>query len=121
MTRDVGFKVEKLAENYLIDQGLKTISKNFNCRLGEIDLIMQENACLVFVEVRYRKSLNYGHALETIDRNKQKKLTRAANYFLQSNACWQNKESRFDVVTLMATEHKFDWVKNAFEVENFLS
>ena len=50
-----GQAAEDLACNYLCGQGLQLLERNYRCKSGEIDLIMQDRACLVFVEVRYRQ------------------------------------------------------------------
>ena len=62
--RDRGFAVEAYVANYLEQQGLELVSQNFNCKLGEIDLILKEQKTLVFTEVRYRKNSKFGgHAV----------------------------------------------------------
>ena len=49
---NAGLLAENLAASYLIEQGLKLLVKNYHCRFGEIDLIMQDKNTLVFIEVR---------------------------------------------------------------------
>ncbi|MGB2102435.1 MAG: YraN family protein [Porticoccaceae bacterium] len=51
----LGIWAENLACEWLSDRGLVLLQRNFRCRYGEIDLIMQDGDCLVFIEVRYRK------------------------------------------------------------------
>ena len=106
--------------NYLKSFGLKLVEKNFNCRLGEIDIIMTDKNILVFVEVRFRKNNNFGGGLESITMTKQKKLRKTAELYLQQNN--QYKNARFDVVSMSTKtqtsnnkqEYTFDWIKNAF-------
>ena len=57
-----GDLAEYEAKNYLISQGLLLLEKNYACKLGEIDLIMEDKGCIVFVEVRFRKSNAFGGA-----------------------------------------------------------
>ena len=64
-----GTIAENKARQYLEKHGLKFVEKNYRCRNGEIDLVMQDKNELVFVEVRYRKNDSYGSALDTIDKN----------------------------------------------------
>ena len=64
--RDVGQQYERKAFDYLITKGLKPVTQNFNCKTGEIDLIMLDAKMIVFVEVRYRKSSKFMSAAETI-------------------------------------------------------
>ena len=120
-TREQGQYTESLACEYLEAKGLKLIEKNYNCRLGEIDLIMQDNDSLVFVEVRYRRSNNFGSGAESITNRKQSKLIKTASLYLQQNAKLNKYPARFDVVSISGfIETKninnidFNWIKNAF-------
>lgn len=65
--------------------------------MGEIDLIMKDNDTLVFIEVRFRKNCHYGSPLESITRSKQKKIIRAAKFFL-SKFKGHDLSCRFDAV-----------------------
>ena len=116
--RKLGGFQEQRALRYLGGRGLSLVQSNFNCRLGEIDLIMRDRrGYVVFVEVRYRKSDRYGGALATVGPAKQRKLRLAAAWFLQSRN-WQHKFCRFDVVAITgggpAGEDRFEWVRDAF-------
>ncbi len=120
-TREQGEYTENLARQFLEQKGFKLIEKNFNCRLGEIDLIMQDNDSLVFVEVRYRRSTNFGSGAESITATKQAKLIKAASVFLQRNAKLNQYPARFDVVSITGfietndiSKINFDWIRNAF-------
>lgn len=118
--RDVGQKFEQMALNYLNQKGLKPITQNFNCKTGEIDLIMLDNQAIVFVEVRYRKNTKFMSAADTITYVKQKKLIRTAEFFLAYHIkrfrLDNFRDTRFDVVTIEGTlpELKISWLKNAF-------
>ena len=61
-----GAQAEELACQWLVEQGLVLQDRNFRTRHGEIDLIMQSGDCLIFVEVRYRKTIKFGSAEEGI-------------------------------------------------------
>ena len=117
-TRTIGQETETQACQYLQKQGLKLIERNFHGPNGELDLIMSDKASLVFVEVRYRKSNNYGTAAETINKAKQKKLHLTALYYLQTKSGYIDKPSRFDVISISGgnTEQNINWIKNAFQV-----
>ena len=81
----LGQQAELWACQYLEQQGLALITKNYHCRRGEIDLIMRDEKALVFIEVRYRKSARFGSALESVNYKKQQKLIiTAEHYILQS-------------------------------------
>ena len=116
-TRTVGFDAEQLARQYLHRQGLTQVSQNFQSRLGEIDLIMQDKDCLIFVEVRYRASNRFSRASLTVDIHKQRKLIRTAALFLAKQSQYANSVCRFDVVAIDADdqgEKTIEWIKDAF-------
>lgn len=110
-----GDLAEDLALNYLEHRKLILEQRNFNCRYGEIDLVMWHQDYLVFVEVRYRASKNYGGALESIDHFKQAKLRRAAEFYLvrtKRNDC----ACRFDILCVNGNLNNpdYEWISNAF-------
>ena len=113
-----GQQIENLAANYLKDQGLTLIANNYRCRQGEIDLIMQEQDTLVFVEVRYRKQSHYGSAAESVTYSKQQKLLYTANHFLMAKPQFSQRSARFDVVAVQpatgSDKLHIDWLQNAF-------
>ena len=109
--RLTGKKAEDVACSFLQKQGLILIERNYQCRFGEIDLIMEDNETTVFVEVRYRKSTKFGSAVDTVDKNKQRKLVFTANHFLQKHPI--TTASRFDVVAL-SPDTTPEWICNAF-------
>ncbi len=116
-TRDIGKLAENLAANYLIKQGLVELTRNFTCRVGEIDLIMQEQQTLVFVEVKYRKSTNFGGAISAISVSKQTKLQKTATLYLQKHQLnAYNTPCRFDVIALEGnlSQPSIRWIQNAF-------
>lgn len=112
-----GSKWERLAESFLCKKGLKTLVRNFNCRVGEIDLIMQDEQTLVFTEVRYRASHAYGSGAESVSYTKQRRLIRAAQKFLQINTPHPDQPCRFDVVSISDRSGRpsIDWIRNAFD------
>ena len=113
-----GKAAENIACSYLKQNGLKLIDKNFYSRYGEVDLIMQDQDTLVFIEVRYRKNLDYGGALESVTPAKQKKIQTTALYYMQKKGSEYN--SRFDVVALTGNDINnqnklsIEWIQNAF-------
>lgn len=110
-----GSTAEEAARRHLEQQGLKLIERNYVCRVGELDLIMQDGVYLVFVEVRSRQDSRYGTPAETVTRAKQKRLVRAAAYYLQRRRI--NPPCRFDVIAISQTGDSLDlqWIKDAFQ------
>jgi putative endonuclease len=110
-----GQHYENQALHFLQAQGLTLITQNFRCRSGEIDLIMRDAHCLVFIEVRYRASLSHGGAAASVTREKQRKLLQTARYFLQQQG-WNetNEACRFDVMAFDGSE-ECQWYQNAIQ------
>ncbi len=115
-----GQRGEADAERWLKRHGLETVERNYRCRAGEIDLVMvhrdtADGDVLVFVEVRLRAPGALVDAVETVDRNKQQRLARAARHFLMSFPAWEAHACRFDVVAINDPDEKPNWIANAFE------
>ena len=116
-TRAVGADAENIAYRYLKRQGLIPVRRNFQCRLGELDLIMQDERCLVIVEVRFRGSNSFVAAGLTVDSRKQKKIVRTTAMFLAWNERFANCPVRFDVLGINADAHgdtTIEWIRDAF-------
>jgi putative endonuclease len=108
-----GACAEQLAAHFLQQQGLKLLQQNYRCRLGEIDLILQDGDTLVFTEVRLRSRSDFGGAAASIDARKQAKLVRAAQHYLATLA--HVPPCRFDAVLLDTLDYKrMEWVRDAF-------
>ena len=126
---DRGRHAEQAAEAYLNKKGLHCIERNYRCRFGEIDLIMQgrqgqTHQCdtLIFVEVRFRKHSEWGDGANSVDFRKQRKLIRTAEHFLQHHSLLQSLPCRFDVVSIGygssdKFNYQFDWIQNAFSAD----
>jgi|WetSurMetagenome_2_1015567.scaffolds.fasta_scaffold149748_2 putative endonuclease len=81
-SRITGSMGEKLALRYLEGKGYDLIVQNYFIRGGEIDLIMQKNGILIFVEVKTRRNQNFGRAAEALTSAKKRKMLRAINNYL---------------------------------------
>jgi putative endonuclease len=105
-----GDAAEDRALAYLLRQGLQLRTRNFRCKGGEIDLIMNERETLVFIEVRKRSSMRYGGAAASVTPVKQARLIRAANLYLAQYSA--PPPCRFDVIAF--EQERMSWLKNAF-------
>jgi putative endonuclease len=121
-TSAVGALWETIALQHLQRAGLVLVMRNFCCRHGELDLVMQHDATLVFVEVRYRRGVSSAHAgfgdgIDSISAAKRAKLVRAASAFLSMHPHLAHRTCRFDVVALAGDPSAplLDWRQNAFE------
>ncbi len=95
----IGEKGEATAKEFLIGKGYVWIESNFRTRGGEIDLIMQDGRTLVFIEVKRRRSDEFGLPEEAITRSKIAHMTKTALLYLKAKGI-QDKMVRFDVVTI---------------------
>ncbi len=115
-----GIEGEDLAVSALEKSRYKIVERNYRTRAGEIDIVAREGECLVFVEVRTRASIEYGWPQETVIARKQKKLCRAARWYLQKNRI-EDVPCRFDVVAIVMNEAldepQVEVIKNAFRPE----
>ncbi len=108
-----GAQAEQLAAKFLQAQGLKLVQQNYSCKHGEIDLIMQDAATLVFVEVRLRGGNHFGGAAASITATKQGRLMRTAQHYLA--ALKHIPACRFDAVLYEGLDGmQPQWIKNAF-------
>jgi putative endonuclease len=116
-SRAVGQQAELEAEAFLIERGLATVTRNFSCRLGEIDLVMRDGGCLVFTEVRFRAGRRLAAASLSVDRRKQAKLVRTAALFLGRHQRLATLPTRFDVVAIDVDDRgrrSLEWIRDAF-------
>jgi putative endonuclease len=106
-----GMRAEDLCAELLRSYGLRVIERNWRCRHGEIDLIAEEGATLVFAEVRMRSGTGFGGAAESVTGAKRSRLVAAARLYLMrrpESAC------RFDVLLVDGQPSRVEWIRNAF-------
>jgi putative endonuclease len=109
----LGQQYEQLALEYLQQQGLQPIQQNFQCKAGEIDLVMRDGDSIVFIEVKYRASSAFGGAAAAVTASKQQKLLRASRWYLQQYRL-TNQPCRLDVVAIEGQPpYQLQWIKNA--------
>ena len=108
-----GDNAEQQALSFLQEKGLKLVCSNFRCKTGELDLVMKDGAVLVIVEVRFRKSEQFGGALASITRQKQTRIVATTQHYVIINKL-SNCAISFDVVAISG-DNRLDWIKNAFQ------
>jgi putative endonuclease len=111
-----GQLAESMAQKVLLKNGLRLITQNYRCKIGEIDLIFWDGEEIVFVEVRARANSDFAFPTETIDYFKQLKIIRTAEFFLLRHAQWAKNPCRFDVVgvNFSTSPPNIEWIKDAF-------
>lgn len=108
--RTVGTFYEEAACEFLKQQGLRIVCRNFRCKAGELDIIAEEGDMTVIVEVKYRSSDDFGGALQAVDFRKQKRICKCASIYRMLHR--EVTGIRYDVIGI--TKTRIRWVKNAF-------
>ena len=125
---NLGQWAEQQALTLLQAQGFTLIIANYHCRYGEIDLIVQKDQELIFVEVKARSVTQYAQSCETISPSKQKKIMKSALCFLNALPQFQEFYCRFDVICFDFSQqfakkiqqdfskcpYDQQWIENAF-------
>jgi len=114
-----GKEGEKIAVDFLKNNGYRITEVNYRCPIGEIDIVARDKIDLVFVEVKARKSSALGYPEQAVGVKKQKKMSQLALWYLQEKKI-NNVNSRFDVVAILMlpTGNEIRLIRNAF---NFIS
>lgn len=103
-TKDIGRKGEKIALDHLLCKGYEFLEQNYHFKKAEIDLIFQKDKLLIFVEVKFRSSDQFGYPEEMVSQRQQELILEAAeNYIVENN--WQN-DIRFDIISILAIGKK---------------
>lgn len=97
--QSIGRRGERLAERYLQQRGYRTLARNWRWPKGEIDLVVEKDGELVFVEVKTRRSHRFGTPQEAVTRRKQRKLIQTALAYLNSVGR-EHAQWRIDVVAI---------------------
>lgn len=116
-TRSIGTHGEKLAKAYLEKNGHKIIEQNFRWRFGEIDIITRRNRSLRFVEVKYRRTRDYGLPQESVIRKKQHRIKRTAMLWIQRRHLPIDSEMHFDVLAIskdIRGKIRYEYIEDAF-------
>lgn len=115
-SKKFGLKGESIAEELLKAKGYSIIKRNFRFGKGEIDIIAKDGNCLVFVEVKTRKNMNFGEPEYAITQSKIKQLKKIAEAYFYVNGI-VNQDCRFDVITIIGEKKedlKINHIINAF-------
>ena len=102
-TRNIGQEGEDTATNYLVEKGYTILIRNFRTNFGEIDIIAQHNEHIVFIEVKYRSSLDYGPPYEAVNKHKLYKLRRMVDYYYSINNT--TLSPKIEVVSIAKEDH----------------
>jgi putative endonuclease len=107
-TKSIGDEAETRALDYLLSKGYSLIEKNYRYKRNEVDLVVEKNKTLIFVEVKFRKSNHFGFPEDFVDLKKMERLQEAAENLI-FNLDWK-ENIRFDIIA----------ITNNGEVKHFL-
>jgi putative endonuclease len=114
--RALGSLGERKAARYLRRRGMHILDRNWRCPLGELDLVVRDQECVVFVEVRTSARKYAGGPLYTVGPHKRRKLQTLAQAWLRRHPT-HSGPTRFDVIGITRLSwwrFEIEWVKNAF-------
>lgn len=107
---------EELAFHYLASRGYKLLLRNYECALGEIDLIAKHKGALIFIEVKTRRNDAMGRPEESVTFHKRGQIVKTAHYYMKRYGI-KDVPCRFDVVSIILPENgepAFTLIENAF-------
>lgn len=95
---------------------MRLVTRNYRCRLGELDLVMTQHRLLIVVEVRSRHNQQFGTGLESVTHAKQRRITQGTRHFLMRHPRFTQWPCRFDVVSVSRRNYRtnLEWMQNAF-------
>lgn len=112
----LGKKGEDITVSFLRDKGYRIVTRNYRQKSGEIDIICMDGYTYVFVEVKTRKTVQFGHPIEAVTRHKQHQISLTAlNYLSRNNLL--DEPVRFDVIGVIwaRTGPEITHINGAFE------
>ncbi|MCB4791740.1 MAG: YraN family protein [Elusimicrobia bacterium] len=116
--RALGNLGEEKAVQYLTKNKYKILERNYRSNFGEVDIIAKENEDLVFIEVKLRRTNEFGLPIEAITGLKQKRIVKSALQYVKSKNLLK-ENIRFDVLLIGPQEDEIEVVKSAFSTDGF--
>jgi putative endonuclease len=115
-TTALGIRGEKLAREYLRKKRYNIVDHNFRCSHGEIDLIVRKDKAFRFIEVKFRRTMEYGLPEESVVRRQQQRIRKAAVVWLRRRHLSMDSEIHFDVLAISEREGKqtYEYIEDAF-------
>lgn len=109
----VGRQGEELAADFLQQRGFTIIERNWHCRAGEIDLIVEREGIIRFVEVKTRRTMTFGYPEEAVSFSKRQRWFRAIEFWVQQHGQIQ-VIYQADVISILWTtqEPAIEWIEN---------
>ena len=120
-SKDIGQNGETITLNYLLNKNYFLLEKNYHSRYGEIDIIVENEKYIVFVEVKNRNDKYISRGVESVERKKREKIIKTAFGYILKNET--NEQPRFDISEIIVdSRNKFksiNYFENAFDLEEY--
>ncbi|MBP5489534.1 MAG: YraN family protein [Lachnospiraceae bacterium] len=100
--RTVGNEAEEAVVRFLRERGYRILERNYRCRLGEIDIVAEDGGYLVFAEVKYRRTGDFGLPEEAVDARKAQRIRNTALWYMKEHRLAPDTAIRFDVAAMDA-------------------
>ncbi len=115
-TTSLGMLGEALAREYLTKKRYNVVDHNFRCSHGEIDLIVRKDKAFRFIEVKFRRTMDYGLPQESVVRRQQQRIRKSALMWLRRRRLPMNTEMHFDVLAISeeAGQKRYEYIEDAF-------
>ena len=109
----VGRQGEDLAADFLQSKGFSIVERNWHCRAGEIDLIVERDQVIRFVEVKTRRTTTFGYPEESVSFRKRQRWFRAMEFWLQQRGM-TSARYQADVISILwiTQEPAIEWIEN---------
>jgi len=114
-SKKLGNRGEDLAFEFLKNQGLEIIARNYRNKIGEIDIICREADIFVFIEVKTKMGNQLGSPEEMVGYRKQKKLKEITQMYFMENEIEPNYRIDVIAVDFSHIPPKINWLKSAVE------
>jgi len=92
---------EELACRYLTKKNYHIIERNYSCKTGEVDIIASDGDLIAFIEVKTRHRTDYGYPCEAVDRKKQLRLVKTAQFYLKTHTWYAGLQPRMDIIEIL--------------------
>lgn len=103
---ELGRKGEQVVVDYLEKKGYRIVERNWSFSGYEIDIVSEDDGFIVFVEVKTRKSAEWGNPGDAVNKQRMRRMIRAASHYLKKHHI--DKPARFDIVSLVWNERQFE-------------
>jgi len=113
-THILGQSAEDLAVEYLTENKVRVVDRNYRTRFGEIDIIGSDSKQIVFFEVKAKSTSDFGKPYEMVTAKKKRKIiSTAKSYLLEKKINPEGSDWRIDVVSIDYENDQIEWIKSA--------